>query len=190
MSNKLKLRIILIESKPQIWRRILVSEELTLRDLHKVIQTTMGWTNSHLHQFIIKNKRYGNPEFQEFDEPGFVDYSDVKIKKMFKNIEDAIIYEYDFGDGWEHSLLFEGTEEDESQKDAICLDGKNNCPPEDCGGVYGYQDLLKTINNPESDEYQEMMEWLGGDFDPEYFNKDEVNKALGKKDFGCIEIMY
>jgi len=104
-----------------------------------------------------------------------------------KKEKDVLLYEYDFGDGWEHEIILEKIiEEDEKNQIPRCIDGKQNCPPEDCGGIWGYEDLLKVIKDKKHDEYEEMMEWLGEEFDPDYFNINEVNKLLKQKDFGCI----
>jgi hypothetical protein len=183
-----QILISLKNSKPIIWRRILISSGLSLSDFHKVIQTTMGWTNSHLHQFIKNNTFYtvrmGDDDFWE--EMNNVDYKGMKVSDLLVNEDDTIIYEYDFGDGWMHDLTLEKKiTNDPKIIYPSCLTGKMNCPPEDCGGVWGYEDLLKIIKNPEHEEYEGYMEWLGGAFDPKDFNKDEINKRLKTKNFGC-----
>jgi len=179
-----QLKITLVESKPKIWRKILVNPDVLLVDLHRIIQTTMGWTNSHLHQFNDGNYDYAPKEFE-------LEYSKnsrtVKLNKLMKKEKDVLLYEYDFGDGWEHEIILEKIiEEDEKNQIPRCIDGKQNCPPEDCGGIWGYEDLLKVIKDKKHDEYEKMMEWLGEEFDPDYFNINEVNKLLKQKDFGCI----
>ena len=91
----------------------------------------------------------------------------------------TLIYEYDFGDGWEHQVVVEKVLPPDSQKTyARCLDGKNNSPPEDCGGIFGYYDLLKAISNPKHPEHQQLLEWLGRPFDPNHFNLQETNAML------------
>ena len=126
----------------------------------------------------------GDDDFWE--EMNNVDYKGMKVSDLLINEDDTIIYEYDFGDGWMHDALLE--KKITSDPEIIyptCLTGKMNCPPEDCGGVWGYENLLEIIKNPEHEEYEEYMDWLGGAFDPKDFNKDEINNRLKTKNFGC-----
>src|SRR3972149_2067324 len=149
-----QLKITLSGSNPEIWRRFLADSEVKLSELHYVIQIVMGWTNSHLHQYRQKNVIYGEPK-------------------------DEIIYEYDFGDSWDHDLVLEKIlEKDDKLKTPICLDGAMACPPEDCGGIGGYYNMLETIKNPEDPEYEDMIDWLGDKFDPEEFDLEAINNKL------------
>ena len=185
-----QIQIALKRSKPKIWRRILAPSDLLLPDLHKIIQTTMGWTNSHLHQFIKDQTFYVRKTEEDmfWEDLDNVDYSNIKISDLLKKEKDKIIYEYDFGDGWEHDIILEKIDPDIKYKDLpVCIAGKNHCPPEDCGGVWGYEDLLYILKNPDHEDYEDYMEWLGGDFDPKYFNKNEVNEMLKLDDYGCFE---
>lgn len=179
-----QFKITLLGAKPPIWRRIQV-QDCTLDKLHEHIQTAMGWTNSHLHQFEIKGERYGDPELLD---DGFEDFecedstrtflSDIlpKTGKRF-----AFKYEYDFGDGWDHEVLFEGNPSvDPKAKYPLCVEGERACPPEDCGGVWGYGDFLEAICNPKHEEHESMLEWIGGRFDPEEFNAKAATKAMKK----------
>ena len=169
-----QIQIALRGSKPKIWRRILVPSNLLLPDFHKIIQTTMGWTNSHLHQFI-KNRIFYTRRMADDN----VDYSKTKISDLLKKEKDRIIYEYDFGDSWEHEILVE--EILPVEKDGhypICLKGKRACPPEDCGGIWGYSDFLKAIEDINHPEHDDMLEWIGGGFDPEKFDIESINKKL------------
>lgn len=192
MTNKIyQIQISLKGFKPKIWRRILIQSDLPLADFHKVIQTTMGWTNSHLHQFIkngtFYTKRY--PGDVLWDEMDNVDYLDMSISDLLKKEKEKITYEYDFGDSWEHEIVLEKINPDDKEaKYPLCLTAKNNCPPEDCGGVWGYADMLDILKHPDHEEYESYIEWLGKEFDPEYFDKNEINKMLKQPDFGCIEI--
>jgi len=150
----------------------------------------MGWTNSHLNQFIHNNTFYTRKmQDDEFwDEFDNVDYSKIKLSKLLKEEKDSIVYEYDFGDGWEHNIVLEKIETaTDSQILPVCLAGKNNCPPEDCGGTWGYENILEIIKDPEHEDYEEYLEWLGEGFDPTYFNKEEVNKLLKKDGYGCFD---
>ncbi len=152
-------------------------------NLHRVIQTTMGWTNSHLHEFVMGDMILAPAEFE-------IEYAEHSDKKKLNNFlfepGHQMKYNYDFGDGWEHDIELEFilTEPKEEQVPR-CIGGKRNCPPEDCGGVYGYQELLRIIADKKDHEYKEMMKWLGGRFDPEKFDVNTVNKLLKRKDFGC-----
>jgi len=179
-----QFKITLLGSKPPIWRRIQV-EDCTLDKLHEHIQTAMGWTNSHLHQFEISKKRYGDPELLD---DGFEDFECVDstktnlsqiLPKTVKRI--AFKYEYDFGDGWEHEVLYEGSPPvDLKAKYPLCLEGERACPPEDCGGVWGYGDFLEAIRNPKHEEHENMLEWIGGRFDSEDFDAKQATKEMKK----------
>ena len=185
MTKKIyQIQIALKGSKPKIWRRILVDSSILLVDFHRIIQTTMGWTNSHLHMFSDGVDEYSPKEFE-------VEYANdsrtVRLDKILKGEKSKINYEYDFGDGWEHDIILEKIDSSgENQTIPICLTGKNNCPPEDCGGIWGYSNMIEILKHPDHEEYEEYIEWLGGEFDPKYFNKNEINAMLKKKDYGCI----
>lgn len=181
-----QIQIALKGSKPKIWRRILVDSDILLVDLHRIIQTTMGWTNSHLHLFCDGIDEYSPIEFE-------VEHTKnsrtVKLNSILKVEKSTIEYEYDFGDGWQHTLILEKILPPDNQtKTPTCIAGKRNCPPEDCGGLWGYSDMLDILVDPEHEEYDSYIDWLGGEFDPEYFDQDAINKMLMKKDFGCIWI--
>lgn len=179
-----QLKIILKGAKPPIWRRILVDPETLLVDFHRIIQTTMGWTNSHLHLFAGQKYEYAP---REFEVEGTRDSRVVKLKDILKGEKQKILYEYDFGDGWEHEILLEKIIEEEGEKQIPrCIGGRKNCLPEDCGGVGGYEELLNIISDPDHEDHKEMLVWLGGDFDPDYFDKHEVNELLRQKDYGCL----
>ncbi len=189
MANQIyQIQIALKECKPKIWRRLLIPSNLLLSDLHKIIQTAMGWTNTHLHQFI-KNRTYYTVKMKGddmCDEMGALDYKKIKISDLLTKEKEKITYEYDFGDGWQHEVILEKIlPVDDKIKYPICLTGKMNCPPEDCGGVWGYENMLNILKQPKHEEYEELVEWIGDDFDPEYFDKEEVNELLREKDYGC-----
>jgi hypothetical protein len=187
-----QIHLSLLGSKPKIWRRILIQSDFLLSDFHKVIQSSMGWTNSHLHLFTKNEVCYSEktPGDYTWEEMGHVDYRGMKISDLLTNEEERILYEYDFGDGWKHDIILEkilSGEENELVK-PICLAGKMNCPPEDCGGIRGYLNMLEILKDPDHEEYESFKVWLGGRFDPERFNLNKVNKLLKGKDFGCIEV--
>lgn len=169
-----QLRVTLLESDPPIWRRIQVPSTLTLAKLHRVLQAAMGWKESHLHQFHVGDERFGDPV------PG-LDLRDarrVKLLQIAPAVGDVLIYEYDFGDSWEHEIVVEEIRDEGGKPRALCLEGARACPPEDCGGVWGYENLLDALADPEHPEHEDMVEWMGGEWDPEAFDRDEVNRAL------------
>lgn len=176
-----QIQIALQGSKPKIWRRVLIPSDLLLSEFHMIIQITMGWTNSHLHHFIQDRTFYTvrRQDDDWWDEMNNVDYKKIKISDLLQKEKEKIIYEYDFGDGWEHDIVLEKIVPiDNQSKYPICLAGKMNCPPEDCGGVWGYSDMLEVLQDPEHENYESYIEWIGEEFDPEYFDKNEVNILL------------
>ena len=179
-----QIQIVLKGSKPKIWRRILIDSDILLVDFHRIIQTTMGWTNSHLHMFSDGIEEYSPKEFEVEDAK---DSRTARLDKILKGEKSEISYEYDFGDGWEHSITLEKILiPDTLLQLPKCIAGERNCPPEDCGGIRGYSNMLEILKQRRHEEYESYLEWLGGNFNPEYFDKDEINKMLKEKDFGCI----
>ena len=176
-----QLKGTLKESKPPIWRRFQVSGDITLHRLHLILQDVMGWTNSHLYRFDIGGIQYSIPDPVEdaFNELHFVDSRRTKLSKVAPREKSRFTYEYDFGDSWEHQIQVEKIlPVDTGARYPVCLVGKRACPPEDCGGIWGYDELLEVIRDPTHEEYESMMEWLGGLFDPEEFDIDRVNRLL------------
>lgn len=184
MTKKIfQIQIALKGFKPKIWRRILIPSDLLLSDFHMVIQITMGWTNSHLHQFIKDRTYYTKrmPDDDFWDEMDNVDYKNMKIADLLQKEKEKIVYEYDFGDSWEHDVILEKILPiDNNLKYPVCLTGKMSCPPEDCGGVWGYSEMLEVLKDPSHEQYESYIEWLGGEeFDPEFFDKNEINELFG-----------
>lgn len=174
--NYYQLKVTLNGTKPPIYRRILIIPEIKLPKFHYIIQIIMGWTDSHLHQFIIDGQFYGEPHPDDWTE--VINYNNIKIKDVLVYPKDKIKYEYDFGDGWEHVITLEKIIESKEEFNIKCIKGERCCPPEDCGGVGGYYNLLEIINDPRDEEYESMIEWLGDEYDPEYFNIEEINNEL------------
>ena len=172
-----QLKVTLRDSKPPIWRRIQVTSDTRLAVLHRVLQVVMGWEGAHLHQFMAHGRYYGTPH-PDF---GFEVQNEqqVSVQQVVSRPKDKLIYEYDFGDSWEHELLVEKILPLEAGKRyPLCLMGKRACPPEDCGGIWGYASLLEALRDPEHPEHDEMVDWVGGEFDPEAFDLDEINREL------------
>jgi hypothetical protein len=176
-----ELEIELLRIEPKIWRRVLVPGTITLAQLHEVIQIAMGWTNSHLHEFIVGAHCYSDPDFELEDAKSEYRY---RLARLAPRVSNTIAYKYDFGDGWEHQIRVEFITEDDKRYPGkpVCLEGERNCPPEDCGGPWGYQTFLEAISNRKHEQHKELLTWIGGSFDPEYFDLDEVNTALRKSD--------
>lgn len=188
-----QIQIALKGFRPKIWRRILVPENVLLPDFHKIIQTTMGWTNSHLHHFVKGRSYYVHKTEDDVfvGNNSDIDYAKIKISDLLSFEKDKIIYEYDFGDDWEHDIVLEKIlPYDNKLVYPICVKGKMNCPIEDCGGVLGYAYMLEVIKDPEHEDYEELRDWLGEEFDPEFFDIDTVNELLKRKDFGCLDLFY
>ena len=172
-----QIKITLIGAKPPIWRTILVPGNLSLGAFHEVIQVAMGWTDSHLHQFIANNVFYGITD-DDF-EMEMEDETKYKLSQLLEKEKESFIYEYDFGDSWEHKILLEKILPfDNKLVLPVCIKGKRACPPEDCGGIWGYEELLQAIADPKHPEHEDMLEWLGGEFDPEEFDLEEINEDL------------
>lgn len=182
-----QIQIYLKYIKPKIWRRILVKSDLSLLDFHKIIQTCTGWTNFHLHQFIKDNIRYTiKTPYNVLNEYDNINEKNVKIHDLLKIEKEKIIYEYDFGDSWIHIIILEKILPIyKNMEYPICIKGKRSFPPEDCGSYCGYENMLEILKNSKHKEYKSYIEWLGGKFDSEYFNKDEINNLLKKENYGC-----
>ena len=172
-----QLKITLKESRPPIWRRFQVRSGVTLARLHRIVQEVMGWLDGHLHQFIVGPIYYGVPDPDDLSE--IRDERKVRLDQILSVPGKKIVYEYDFGDGWEHTIMLEKIlAPDSKARYPRCLDGARACPPEDCGGIYGYADFLEAIRDPNHEEHEGMIEWIGGEFDPEEFDLEAVNQSL------------
>ena len=175
-----QVKITLKSSKPPIWRRVVVRSDMKLDRLHQVIQVVMGWTDSHLHQFIVGRTFYGrpDPEFADMG-PEMLNERRFTVADVAPAAKNKFIYEYDFGDGWQHEVLVEkALPPDVAFGHPVCLGGANACPPEDCGGIWGYYNLLETLADPKHAEHEEMKDWLGGEWDSTLFELDSANEML------------
>jgi hypothetical protein len=180
MSERFYLfKIQLLDIEPVIWRRFVVPARITLDRLHDVIQIVMGWTDSHLHEFTIGNKRY--TEYPESKEDGLV-CGRYRLGDLIKQKGRTFHYLYDFGNSWEHELVLEENRyfNPELRTELACLEGELACPPEDVGGVTGYFEFCNALKDPSHEEHESYMEWSGGNFDSERFDSESVNWELVK----------
>jgi len=167
--------------RPPIWRRIQVAANTDLNRFHWILATVMGWSGGHLHEFLIDGECYGLPLPEMDDDMGYevIDESKVKLSDVAPVEKTTFTYVYDMGDDWNHEILVEKILSIEAGvRYPVCLTGKRSCPPEDCGGPMGYEDLLEAIQDPSHPEHDELVEWLDEDFDPERFDLEFVNRGL------------
>lgn len=178
MAVILQFKIELLDTSPVVWRRIQVPADYSFWDLHVAIQDAMGWTDIHLHAFMVEDPKLGilsigipDPDEEITVIPGWK----RTLKRYFKYPGDHMIYEYDFGDSWRHSVLLEAIAlADPSLQYPRCLDGARKCPPEDCGGPGGFADFLHAIADPHHEDHAALLRWCGGRYKPEQFNPKKV----------------
>jgi len=172
----------LIGTEPLVTRTFKVSAESSLYILHHIIQVVMGWENYHLYQFevgdlVIADKRLWDEDEME----PITDVKEVSVGDVFTEVGIAAVYEYDFGDGWMHHLeLVDRSIHPTQEVLPLIISGENACPPEDCGGIHGYKELLEVLKNPKHPEYRETKVWVGSTFNPTIFSVDACNRELGK----------
>jgi len=172
-----RLKVTLREVRPPVWRRIEVSSDLTLGELSAILEAAMGWLGGHLHRFDVAGTAYGIPapdwEVDCLDENRF------RLGEVLPRVGSELRWDYDFGDGWEHDVVVEAVGPAEPGVEyPRCLKGRRACPPEDCGGVWGYQELLELQADPGLEDPDDLREWLGPDFDPAYFDAAETTEAM------------
>lgn len=181
MQRIYQLKIELKDSNPKIWRRIQVSGETTFSELHDIIQLSMGWENGHLYEFTLKKTRIF--DFEEVIDDGTNtlerDSTDAFLDEMVQRVKTKFTYLYDFGDYWEHQIQVEKIfPEEKGMTYPICLEGERACPPEDSGGIWGYQHMLEVLADKKHPEYEGVSEWIGEGWDPESFNPEQTNVLL------------
>lgn len=175
-----QLTVTLLEVKPAVWRRLALRSDTRLGKLHRILQVVLGWTDSHLHEYVVGDIRYGVPD-PEYDDRAVRSERTVPLYQVLLAPKATCIYEYDFGDGWNHELVLEQVVAPMADTPyPMCLAGQRACPPEDVGGVGGYAEFLKAIRSPRHPEHAEMLTWAGGQFDPDAFDLDEVNRRLAR----------
>jgi hypothetical protein len=174
-----QIKITLNATRPPVWRQVLVSEKANLLDLHDVIQSVMPWEDYHLHEFIIGATHYGDPQSEEGESSGILDELDYTLKELQLTEGDSIQYQYDIGDGWTHTLQVEKIIAlEKGMRLPACTGGGRACPPEDVGGPEGYADFLEAISNPQNEEHDDLLDWAGGEFDPEEFDLEDADARL------------
>jgi len=175
-----ELKVSLRGSRPLIWRQFQVLNDVTLSRLHSILQIVMGWTDSHLHQFLAGQIYYREPD-PEYGE----DHKDdrrTRLSRVLRRPKDAMVYEYDFGDGWEHIVVLARIVEPvPGTQYPVILAAEGACPPEDVGGIGGYNQFLQTMANPCHPEHREMMAWWGGPFDRNLYDIGARNEALMRR---------
>ena len=186
----IQLKITLCGTNPLIWRRILIPDSITFFDLHHIIQISMGWTNSHYFEFTVGDYEIGylNEKFDQSE--SLADANIITADILLAKEGMKFMYLYDFGDHWEHTVEVEKfLPEDTGEAYPVCLEGNLSCPPEDCGGVHGFYNLLEILKDKRHPEYSETKTWVGRDYDSEKFNIEKINKKLPRfkkymKDWG------
>ena len=185
MSNSTKiyeLKITLSGIKPTIYRTILIEENRTFFELHAAIQITFGWENYHLHIFEIGDDRIGMSDFGEFEDEYTIDERTIRLFQTQLKEKDKFVYIYDFGDYWVHEIQVAKIFEPKNTFYPKCLRGAMNRPPEDCGGIDGFEDFKEVMGNRKHPEFKEMKTWYGGMYDEELFLKDHINDEFKRFD--------
>src|SRR5438309_6960627 len=174
-----QLKITLMEVEPSVWRRLEVPGLLTLDRLHRVLAQAMGWTGAHRHEFVIGDRRYGTPD-PESSVSKILREHGMTLRDVVSSENMRFVYLYDMGNHWQHEVVVEKILVTHAGwAMPVCLAGERHCPPEDCGGVEGYEEFLEAIRRRHHPLHHAMLEWVGGRFDPDTFNLDEVNRELG-----------
>ncbi len=188
------VRVELVGSEPPIWRQIVVDGRTRLAAFHHILQAAMGWADSHLHQFEIRKKHYGVPD-PELDGSDWEMLDEKKFRlNQLLDVGDICLSLYDFGDSWEHSIRVESIDDDVDPHrtgGVVWIEaGERACPPDDAGGIAGYQELFATLENaPYGEEAQRLQTWAGLDFDPERYDRRAANLALARMQWnGWIKI--
>ena len=171
------LKITLRGVQPPVWRRIAVPSDVKLSALAPLLEAAMGWYGDHLHSFETSGKRYGEPDPDWGAD--IIDERGRKLATVLPKVGAKLRFDYDFGDGWEHDVVVEAIESAQrGVTSPLCVAGKRACPPEDCGGPWGYGELLEVLADPQHPDHDERAEWIGDDFDPEHFDAGETTDAM------------
>lgn len=175
----LKIKVVLEDTQPPVWRRIWVKNDITFHKLHQMIQAVMGWQDRHLYEFRFGNSYIGlkGPELEENED--IIDSKDFYVGKLPFKPGFSFTYIYDFGDDWRHAVEIEDVlEPQEGESYPVCTDGSRRCPPEDIGGAWAFEEFLEVIMNPAHPSYEEFLRYWGGNSDPEWIDFEQINQAL------------
>ena len=177
------IKVTLLGTKPPIWRRLLVPASMPLAKLHDVLQTAMGWHDCHMHEFRAGERHFGRPDPEDISMGMQVENErNIRLSSVLRRLGAKLIYTYDFGDNWKHAIVLEKLLPLlPDMTSPICIDGSLACPPDDCGGIPGFYELLDALADPNHKQHQEMRDWIGGDFDPQAFSVEDVNRKLAPK---------
>ncbi len=182
--NVITMKVTLAGVRPPIWRRLVIPGTMTLCDLHQAILGVMGWYGGHLHTFHVGRKTYGDPS----DVDDVNDEECVTLNRLLRYRVKQFTHTYDFGDDWQHTVAIEKSEPAvEGISYPVCVGGKRNCPPEDCGGVWGFRELLAILADPSHPGHADQVDWLERGFDPEEFSIERTNTRLAARfQGGCV----
>lgn len=173
-----QLKVSLIGIEPEIWRRIAAPSNIKLSRLHDTLQAAMGWKSRHLHRFKVGSTIYMRTDFEMDIE--YEDEAQATLADIVPSPPGVLLYEYDLGDSWNHLVVVENYWMGDDREAALplCVGGAGACPPEDVGGLPGYQDFLRVVLDSADEEHESMLAWAGGTFDPQEFDMGEANKRL------------
>ncbi len=172
------IKVTLLGTSPLVWRRILVPRDITLRQFHRTLQTVMGWTDSHLHQFVLPRQKFAEAGYRVGTK--VANENRTRLGELIWTSGARLLYEYDFGDGWQHELVLEEVLLGDESFQQMCVAGKRCCPPEDCGGPQGFAELLEALRDANHPGHNEVSEWLGY-FVPESFSVEDINRKLRRR---------
>lgn len=172
-----ELKVSIVGTEPPVWRTVHVSADTTLAKLHRILQAAFAWENYHLHEFVVGDVHFGPPSGADLDMPKAVDERKVMLADLSLRRGRKLTYLYDFGDSWEHEILVTKILDEAPTKPA-CVAGERAGPPEDCGGAWGYNDLLAALSNPKHERHDELREWIGDGYVPEAFDAATTSTAL------------
>jgi hypothetical protein len=176
-----QIKVTLLGTRPPIWRRLHVPSSLTLAQLHDAVQTAMGWHGGHMHEFRSGQRYFSepDPEYRSMGMDPAENERKVRLSDVLRKTGNKLIYTYDLGDSWEHAIVLEKQlPVDPIASYPVCTDGQLACPPDDCGGIPGFYDLVEAVADPNHEQHKELRDWLGYDFDPMAFSIDSVNQML------------
>lgn len=180
-----QLKVTLKGAQPPIWRRLQVPAAVDLKELHLLFQVVMGWHNEHLYEFRVGQRYFGEPEPKSWGVEGFgppiQDARKTPLLEIAPRAGSKFLYTYDMGDSWEHQVLVEKVIAANPEAHLpTCLAGQRACPPEDCGGVWGYRDIIAALERPDATQSAELLEWVGDGFEPDKFDLAAVNAQLSR----------